>query len=533
MCAYLSASPNPVEFSYQKVRGGSPRTVRVAWPATVPKAKIVVSAGTVTLPVTLESTKVQDHPSGLFRATFPIRLGQTAVVSLFSGNAATPVGSVTVTTRKDAMAAYLTDPHPFVIRDLAVELGVEEVTVRFSTSIATVGWVILRRKDDPSVVHDSMGSWFQLQHSHRIPLLAQGTTYRLTVIALKSDAQGRITLGSDAGNPTVLGTVTTGMRSVHVEFNRLLVRNDSDPGGTGELSFGFGAGSVERQQLYPPAHFYDNDDLGDGQVVGLGRHVTADRASRWLWLQANGYDDDSGFRPGSGIGVAGTGPTFVLPGTSGDETDDVTTAGVTRWIDTDTLASGQRTAVDLATGDFALAYTVFSALTVTRRPGSVSLPEGPVRFRADTALHHAVAEYVATSSIDIGKTTLAGPLIRIGPVDRPTLLAADVTGAWWAQRADGWSVVTEAGMPQLARYSAESADALVLRTPAGRTLIQSVPHGTVPKIGDWMPVEDSNPMTPEPGPAVDTRPGQHRVEATPPAATLTPDESASDKRPTH
>jgi hypothetical protein len=364
MVAIVTATPNPVVFSWPDLQQGRLVDVDVVWDTgdQRPGQVTVAIAGVPNKPVPAAGA-----PTGSTR--FQIGFGQSATAELKSPDGRTSYGLTTITTVMDALAAYMTDPDRTFIRNLNVSVGIESLTVTFTTPDEAVGFLLLRQRNTGVAVAAPMEPDFGRQHRLAVPNLAQDTEYDLSVIALQRNAQGGVTLGSGAKNPTRAFAVTTGSRTVTVFFDSISVRNDSDPGGTGELHFALSAGGVLPSTDFGQAYF-DDEDFGDGGERAVGSSVLGPRAPTLIWVRADGYDDDGGFF--TGVGVGGFVRGMTPAGTHGEESSGLARAEVTVWVDTDACASGRRVPLVLETGSFALAYTVFGAVQVDRRPGTAT-----------------------------------------------------------------------------------------------------------------------------------------------------------------
>ena len=378
MVAILNA-PDIVEFTWAQVKGNSPRQVAVDWD-TGSNIK-----GQVTVQVSGHAPGPPIPPAGVVRGNtaFVIRLGESATVTLQSLDGRTTLGVRTVQTRMDAVAQHMTDL--MFIQDLRVDVGVDTLTVTFSTPQPAVGAMKVRPIVDGKAgnpVAFPMEQHGKQQHSLSALNLAQGTDFTVEVLGLRLDGLGRVTLGDGANNPSRLVRITTGTRSVNVFFDSIHLDNDSDSGGSGETTFAFGAGGVLDQSLWGQ-EFFDDDDFGDGGDRDLNRVIHRDRAPSWIWAGAFGYDSDGSFWTGS-LGIVGIAMSFAGPGTHGRETTDTASADVFDWFDTNQFASGRRIPITLKTGSFAFAFTVTAAIQVIRNPGvrhGVALGKGRVKDR--------------------------------------------------------------------------------------------------------------------------------------------------------
>ena len=358
MVAIVTATPNPVVFSWPDVQGERLRDVDVVWDTGDNRS------GQVT--VTMGDKQIKSNTGRTGTVRFQIGFGKKASANLVGADGRN-YGYTEITTRPDALADYMIDQA--FIRKLNVSVGSDSLAVTFTTEDDAVGFLLVRSRATGIAVAAPMEPDFGRQHRLSVPALAQETIYDLSVIALRRNAQGGVTLGSGAKNPTELVTITTGSRTVTAFFDSISVHNDSDPGGSGELHFGLSAGGVIPATDFG-MEFFDDVDFGDGGERAVGRSVTGRRAPHHIWVRADGYDDDGGFFTGVGVGGFVRGMTPV--GTHGEESGGLARAEVTVWVDTDELASGRRVPVMLQTGSFALSYTVFAAVQVDRRPGTAT-----------------------------------------------------------------------------------------------------------------------------------------------------------------
>jgi hypothetical protein len=367
MVAFLSVSPNPVEFSWPDITLKRTRDVTVKWATGENRAgRVTVSTGgqPVTLPPAAGSLSGE--------AKFPIELGRSATVEFRSVDGSTTYQTVTVTTKKDAQAQYITDPDRSFIRSLNVLAGIDSVRVSFLTPEPAVASITLRRRDNGSIVAAPMEPFFSQQHMLSVPNLPQETEFDLKVVALRRNADNTVTVGDGAKNPTVSGALITGSRTVYVDFDLLWMRNDSDPRGSGEISLAVGAGGTFPASDFETPLYYHFEALADGGERPLSGTITGHRAPRTVWVMADGQDDDSDIF--GGITLRGHDIEYGPPGTDGREDDYVTWAYARAWVDTDTMAEGRSVPLVVATGNFAIAFTVFGSVRVERRNGRVDFP---------------------------------------------------------------------------------------------------------------------------------------------------------------
>ena len=384
MVAFLSAVPSVVEFSWPDITQKRSRPVTVKWATGENRAgRVTVSTG--------GPPQVVGPAAGSLsgEATFEIWLDQTATVELRSVDGATLFGTAVVTTKKDAFAEHMTDPNRKFIQNLSASAGIDSVLVRFQTPEPAIASILLRRRDNGAFAAVQTGQQLTQQHALSIQNLAQDTTFDLTIVALRRNPDNG---GPIANNPVRVGTVVTGTRTVTVEWDLLWMRNDSDPGGTGEFALLVGAGGIGPDTTEGDHYFRDFPMLGDGGEWPLQGTVVIKRAPRTIWVMAHGQDDDND--PFSSFTLRGLWIEPGPPGTSGREEDDLAWAWVRTWIDTDQQAAGRSVPFVLATGTFAIAFTVFGSVKVERRDGRVTFPglslhrvkRDPRRFRSGSPI---------------------------------------------------------------------------------------------------------------------------------------------------
>ena len=441
MVAFLSAVPSVVEFSWPDITQKRSRPVTVKWATGENRAgRVTVSTG--------GPPQVVGPAAGSLsgEATFEIRLDQTATVELRSIDGATLFGTAIVTTKKDAFAEHLTDPNRKFIQNLSASAGIDSLHVTFQTPEPSTASMLLRRRDNGAFAAVQTGQQLTQQHTFSVQNLAQDTTFDLAVVAMRRDAK----TGAGTNNPARVGTVITGSRTVTVEWDLLWMRNDSDPGGTGEFELAVGAGGIDPDTTDGHHYFQDFPMLGDGGERPLQGVDVINHAPRTIWVMAHGQDDDNDLF--GDITLRGLWTEPGSPGTLGREDDDLTWAWVRSWIDTDQQAAGRSVPFVLATGSFAIAFTVFGSVKVERRDGRVSFPglslhrvkRDPRRFRSGSPIAAVKAALFPSGKASIGVSKSPhGALIvssamdrrvgteliaDLGPFPGPVIALADSTG---------------------------------------------------------------------------------------------------------
>lgn len=491
MVAFISAVPNPVIFTYPDVRLSRQRDVSVGWDTgdKAVKGRVYRSVGGAA------EVAVPGAPSTAGSTTEKIALGQVVDYVLRRAADNYEFGRTTVTTKKDALAEYLTDPDRGFIFNLNVDPRVETVFVAFQSKRAAVPYVEVRRHDNGQLVDSWMGSDFRQQHARELNGFGAGfpqeTLLDLRIMALKDAGGGRVALGSGANNPEVRGSVTTGSRTVSFSFDRVHVRNDGDPAGAGEFTFTFGVGDVVTRRPLGPVPTWGEGDIPAGYDRDLNRVIAVEHAPRRMWAQVVGREDDGSFGDflghptGLGVGVGG-GPAFDVPGSSGFEVAEGAVAWVTQHFDLEEAPDRQLPFV-MSTGNFAIAFDVYGSTRVTRRRGQnhfTGLRLGRVRKRLP--FHDRID--VTTKVLPVGSsrsavrpdgvaTVMLGPdasvVVRLVNPRTSTGMLFDAGGRF----EESITVV-----------NTERELYVLGVTPAGQLLARDL--GSIPPEGEWMPLGD-------------------------------------------
>ena len=418
MVAFISAL-EPIIFTYPDVKFHRQVGFSVDWDTGDPAVKGRVFRS---LNGSAEAA-ISGVPAGKGTANEKISLDQVLTFILRKATNSQELARTTVTTQKNALAAYMTDPDRDFIFSLKVNPAVDTIHVSFQTKQPAVPYVEIRRHDSGELMDSWMGSGgFRQQHQREFNGFGRGlpqdTVFDVRIVALKDIGGGRVRLGSGAHNPEVRGEVVTGIRTVSFLFDLIHVRNDGDPGGTGEFTFTFGVGDVTTQKRLGPAEVWGEGDIADGGDREVAKVFTINHAPRRMWAQVNAWEDDASiFNPDTmGFGWPGLGPGFDLPGSYGFETDYGSFASVTAHFDTDETASGRQRGFTMSTGNFSIAYDVYGSMTVTRRNGINNfkgLSLGRVKPQAKRAKSHS-ALLAAGRTRTIG-TTLGYTTVSLGP----------------------------------------------------------------------------------------------------------------------
>ena len=207
--------------------------------------------------------------------------------------------------------------------------------------------------------------------------LQQDMNHLLRIVAAGTDSQGRQVERIATGN------FTTGSRHATIKFDSIKVRNDSDSGGNGELKLFFTGGDADNGVLMGgPLEWPYMDINDDDPPAVLNLEFQIQKAPRRLWAAVSAYDsDDFALFPSmEALSNAALGPVFSFngEGSEGGSSDAHDWANVTRVVDIADITVLTEFPIELATRDFALAYTVNGRIRVdpfvpaaieTRPPG--------------------------------------------------------------------------------------------------------------------------------------------------------------------
>lgn len=208
------------------------------------------------------------------------------------------------------------------IQNLRVAPRVQVVWAGFETTQPTVPIIeVLKDHQDPP------GQQFVEQIDAKFPIfggkqmvhkywlgerrrLNQGTEYILAVTAPATQFMG--------ANPHPAHTSRTFMtlrRRCVITIDNIRVRNDGDPGGTGEMEWAFAVYDGETRARLTEPQFYQNDDAGDGDNLFVHIVFTIDYAPDSLILYAFGIDWDRDIipLPGQGLNAIGIRPPDRAP----------------------------------------------------------------------------------------------------------------------------------------------------------------------------------------------------------------------------
>lgn len=215
MVSYISATPNPVVFSYPDVVLHHQLDVSVGWDTGAPTVK-----GRVLRSINgAAEAPLAGAPRASGTVVEKISLDQVLTFILRRATGGQELARTTVTTKKDALATYMTDPDLNFIFSLKVNPGVDSIGIAFQTKQPVVPYVEIRRQGSGELVDSWFGTGgFRQQHQNVFngfgAGLPQDTAFDVRIVAMKDIGGGRVSMGSGAHNPEVRGPVTTGSRTV-------------------------------------------------------------------------------------------------------------------------------------------------------------------------------------------------------------------------------------------------------------------------------------------------------------------------------
>lgn len=185
------------------------------------------------------------------------------------------------------------------IKDLAVTAQPNAVLIKFRTTQLTVPVIEIF-----SLIHDTNGKLIQNTSNHittRFDFVsaALGNYFsehqcRINALAQETNYSFRITAGNGALSQAVTtGTFRTGKRSVSFTVRDLLVYNDGDGSGSGEMEFVYGFYNENNERLKDGPVYYSDIDSGEVRHPFDKQQVFQnDHAPDWMAIYVKGQDDD-------------------------------------------------------------------------------------------------------------------------------------------------------------------------------------------------------------------------------------------------
>jgi hypothetical protein len=367
--ASITASPNPVVFASPTAIGST----TISW-SSKPKDGVVTRSDSAAVGGEKNfdgGKKGDDHGT---KTDNDLHLGDTYTYVLRDLNSKAALASVTVTT--EDLAQHMTDMMaelllierrnnpPQEIFNITVVPGIDAVRISFQTTQPTIPSVTCETDDGTPVP-----GWFPLfgglQTTHDCMLgqnipLAQNTGHRFKIIA-----SGDTTFGG-RHEATFTARFTTGSRNATFFFDRINVRKDGDPAGAGEYTFDFVAGNVDEPGSYTK---WGEGDISDTDPpVDVNQVIAVPIAGRQVWAKVVGKDDDTSIftAPFSDnpLGIVGLSTTYDGDNTGSQSDDSYDLAWITTSFDISNVRGFSEIPIEMATGDYGVAFTVFGRLKV-------------------------------------------------------------------------------------------------------------------------------------------------------------------------
>jgi hypothetical protein len=253
------------------------------------------------------------------------------------------------------------------ITHLRVRAGIDTCHVRFKTAQPTIPFVEAVAPDGTQV-GASFPLFGGLRTEHEMLLgevnaLPQATEIKLRIVAAGHNAFGQ------ARESVVNTTFKTGSRHATIDFTMIEVRNDGDPGlkGAGDFLWQFGAGDADNGARMGEPWPTLRRDADSGERVPIRKQINIAFAPRNLAVAAAGTDEDSSILLAPGLPIVGFG---LHPEGTGEVTAaEMDHAWVARRFDIAELGDGTVIPLELATGNFAVAFTVRGRITINTTPG--------------------------------------------------------------------------------------------------------------------------------------------------------------------
>ncbi|HVM82544.1 MAG TPA: hypothetical protein VMW18_01545 [Candidatus Binatia bacterium] len=361
-----------------------------------------------------------------------VKLGTVYFLVLRQAGNNAPLATLTVTVEDlqerliEQAAAWAALEHrlnpPQSIYDLRVHAGIDTCRVRFRTVQPTIPTVEATDMDG-NVVATSFPLFGGMQTSHDVLLGDVTALPQATEIALKITATGHNILGQTR-EVVARSAFKTGTRHATIDFTEINVRKDGDPGikGAGEFTFTFGAGDADDgAAMGEPWPYFRQDISDDDPPVPIRKQINISFAPRSLWVDVAGTDDDSSlFVPGVGLGER---PTFTGAGSGWTSVPSADQAWVTGIFGIADLGDGTVIPLELATGNFGVAFTVKGRITVNTTAGRSPLHLTFSDIVAAGRALHVLAEAGAMTGMSGG---MPGSLL--GGADRAAGRIAQVLG---------------------------------------------------------------------------------------------------------
>lgn len=314
------------------------------------------------------STGAQEDPK--------LELGHTYRYELRRNSNDAVLASVTVTTYDlqetlgDRVAVGVVSdpalPAQHII-NLTITPGIDLVRISFETTQPTIPQITCKATDGSTNVAFALINGLQTKHTCTFGVnqpLPQDMEHTFTIVAAGHDP-----FNGTPKDAFATHTFRTGSRHATVIFDRIKVRKDSDNLSGGEIAFIFEAGDADTGARRGYLVREEQDISDDDPPVDVNLSIAMPKGPRRVWVRVSGTEDDiTVFSiippfPSGGVDIVGD-PEVDVPSTTGRSSDERDVAQVTDVFDISDITQLTEFPIELATGDFALAFTVFARIRV-------------------------------------------------------------------------------------------------------------------------------------------------------------------------
>lgn len=261
------------------------------------------------------------------------------------------------------------------IINLTITPGIDLVRISFETTQPTIPQITCKATDGSTNVAFALFNGLQTKHTCTFGVnqpLPQDMEHTFTIVAAGHDP-----FNGTPKDAFATHTFRTGSRHATVIFDRIKVRKDSDKLSGGEIGFFFGVGDADTGAVRRELVREEQDISDDDPAVDVNLEIQIQQAPRRVWVQVIGKDDDFELPtfPPSGLDIMMPSHVFEGPGSTYRLGNYSQYAKVTDVFDITDLyqlipvefRGPVRVAIvtfpiELATGDFALAFTVFARI---------------------------------------------------------------------------------------------------------------------------------------------------------------------------
>ncbi|MGZ8480122.1 MAG: hypothetical protein ACXW6K_19435, partial [Candidatus Binatia bacterium] len=251
------------------------------------------------------------------------------------------------------------------IINLTITPGIDLVRISFETTQPTIPQITCKATDGSTNVAFALINGLQTKHTCTFGVnqpLPQDMEHTFTIVAAGHDP-----FNGTPKDAFATHTFRTGSRHATVIFDRIKVRKDSDKLSAGDIGFFFGVGDADTGVVRGYLVREEQDISDDDPAVDVNLEIQMQQAPRRVWVQVIGKDDDSTIFPAfppSGLDIMMPYPVFEGPGSTYRSGNYSEYAKVTDIFDITDINQLMTFPIELATGDFVLAFTVFARIRV-------------------------------------------------------------------------------------------------------------------------------------------------------------------------